>query len=187
MTVLHAIVAFPIFDAPETIEGIRRAFDPQAALLPAHITLVFPFAAPSDSSFLGQHLATCIAGVPPFDVMLASPSAERDGYLFLRVMAGRDRIVALHDRLYAGPLERCLSTSHPYEPHVTMGRLNSPDSLANALTMARERLAVPLRGQIDAVALFALDDGVGRVELTIPLVNSATLGLGTPPSAPNER
>lgn len=39
----YAIVAFPAFDCADSVEAIRRKLDPQAGLLAAHITLVFPF------------------------------------------------------------------------------------------------------------------------------------------------
>ena len=187
MTVHHAIVAFPAFDASVPIEAVRRAFDPQASLLPAHVTLVFPFVASHETATLREHISSGIVGVTPFEVALAPPSAELDAYLFLRVHSGRERIVDLHDRLYSGPLEPHLSPAHVYEPHVTVGRLNSTDALAAAVTAARATLATPLRAVIDSVTLFRIEDGLGSVEFSIPLVRPPAAGSRSAPSAPNER
>ena len=41
----YAVVAFPQSDALARVEALRRRFDPQALLLPAHVTLVFSFTA----------------------------------------------------------------------------------------------------------------------------------------------
>jgi hypothetical protein len=41
MTVQHAIVVFPEFDAADRIELVRRQFDPLAAGIKAHVTLAF--------------------------------------------------------------------------------------------------------------------------------------------------
>jgi 2'-5' RNA ligase len=185
MTIHHAIVAFPALDAAESIESIRRAFDPQASLLPAHITLVFPFAAPLETA-LREHIASTLMGVSPFDIALGPPSAEEGGYLFLRVGSGRQRIVDLHDRLYSGPLQSYLSTTQAYEPHVTVGRLSSPEGRADALAMARASLTMPLRGRIDGVALFCIENGAGRVEFTFSLGNRVGDNSDSTRSAPNE-
>ena len=187
MTVTYAIVAFPAFDAPQPIEAVRRAFDPQASLLPAHITLVFPFVASRNTVALREHIDSALQEVSRFEVTLAPPSAEQEAYLFMRVQSGRERIVDLHDRLYSGPLQRHLSPSHPYEPHVTVGHLASSDALAAAVAAARETLATPLCADINSVALFCIKDAAGRIEFTVPLVGLEELRSSSKPSAPNER
>jgi 2'-5' RNA ligase len=187
MTTQYAIVAFPEFAEPNAVEAVRRAFDPQATLLPAHITIVFPFVAPRSGAVLRDHIASCIVRVSCFDVMLAPPSPADDGYLFLRVSSGRDRIIDLHHRFYSGPLESELSTSRPYEPHITVGRLHSPEALASALVTARAQLPTPLHACIHRVHLFCIEASGGRVELSLPLVNSGAPRSSSEPAAPNER
>jgi len=39
----RAIVLYPKFDGLETIQSMRRKFDPLANYIAPHITLVFPF------------------------------------------------------------------------------------------------------------------------------------------------
>jgi len=187
MHIQYAIVAFPTLSAREPIEYVRRAFDPQASLLPAHVTLVFPFTAAVDAKELREHIAATLATAHSFEIAFASPSIEDDGYLFLRVATGREHVIALHDRLYSGPLQPYLSTGHAYEPHITIGRLGSPEPLANALAVARARLPTSLNGRIDKVALFCIDGSMGRVESTFPIGDPDTLSSDFPRTAPNER
>lgn len=172
MTTQYAIIAFPEFEDANAVEALRHAFDPQAALLPAHITFVFPFVATPSDLFLREHIESCLVGISPFDIRLAPPSPEADGYLFLRVASGRDRIVDVHARLYSGPLEPRLSTSRSYEPHITLGHLDSPESLETAVATALVKLPNPLSGHIDRVHLFRIEGGRGQVELSFPLVGS---------------
>jgi len=187
MTVQYAIVVFPAFDSPEPIEAVRRAFDPHAALLPAHITLVFPFPASADAAALRTHLDATLSGVSSFDVTLAAPSVEHDAYLFLRVDAGRQRLIALHDALYTGPLALHLSSTHTYEPHVTVGHLASRDAIPEALLTARKDIPAGSCAHVSGVSLFRLEEGAGHVEFTLPLVpgdDSRSIAMR---SAPNER
>ena len=187
MTVQYAIVAFPTFDSPEAIEGVRQVFDPHASLLPAHITLVFPFTASQDAASLRAHLHALIATTSGFDVTLAPPSVEQDQYLCLRVEAGRRQVIDLHDTLYSGPLQPYLSLTHPYDPHVTIGRLPSLDALTAAAVVARERLPATSRALIESVSLFSFEDSVGRVEFTVPLAPASGSRSSPMRSAPNER
>lgn len=169
MSLQHAIVLFPAFDAAAEIETLRRAYDPQATVLPAHVTVVFPFTNADAATFLYDHIAASIAGMTPFDIALATPTPEDGGYLFLRVTEGRDRVVELHDRLYRGPLLEHRSVTHDYEPHVTVGRLDSSEALRTAASAACRRLQSPLHAHINEVALFEIGAGLGRIVTTVPL------------------
>lgn len=169
MTIQHAIVAFPAFRESDTIESLRRAYDPQAQLLPAHVTFVFPFVAPLGGSGLAEHITSCLTTIEPFDVTFAPPSADADGWLFLRVTSGRDRVIDIHDRLYSGQLAPYLSRVHPYQPHVTLGRLHSSDALQGALAMAVASLPASLRARIDRVSLFCIEGQTGHVDRSFPL------------------
>jgi len=65
MTVQHAIVLFPALDAAADIEALRLAYDPLAPVLPAHVTVVFPFADANAPTFLCDHVVTYLAGMAP--------------------------------------------------------------------------------------------------------------------------
>lgn len=171
MTVQYAIVAFPILDTAAGIEPVRRRFDPLALLLPAHITLVFPFADAASDAEMATHIACAVADQRAFDITLADVSVEDGGFLFLNVTTGADVLGDLHDRLYTDLLASHLSSTYQYRPHITIGRLPDPEQLGLAAEEARKRLALPVRGKINDVALFRLDEvGRGAVTRTIGLV-----------------
>jgi 2'-5' RNA ligase len=73
MAIRRAIVVFPNFADPaacEQIEGLRRRFDPLAAMIPVHITLVFPFASTLSADELVAHVQAATRGIAPFPVLL---------------------------------------------------------------------------------------------------------------------
>jgi 2'-5' RNA ligase len=182
MTVRYAIVAFPVLDAVAIVESVRRRFDPLASMLAAHITLVFPFTSGVGDAELATHIAGAVAGQHAFDITLADISVEDGGYVFLNVEAGVDVLCELHDRLYTGCLEPYFSSAHEYRPHVTIGRLADPEQATWAAKDARTQLTLPLRGEVNQLAVFRLNAAHrGDVVCTIDLVPSPTR------PAPNER
>ena len=182
MTVQYAIVAFPVLDAAGVVESVRRRFDPLASIISAHITLVFPFAEAASEADLAKHIAVVVAGQRAFDITLANISVEDGGYVFLNVEAGVDVLCELHDRLYTDVLEPCLSSTHEYRPHITIGRLPDPEQRRVAAEEARTHLTLPLRGTVNDVALFRLDEA-GRGDV----VRTIGLGHGSARPAPSGR
>jgi len=174
MTVQYAIVAFPTLRSADLVEAVRSRFDPLAAVLKAHVTLVFPFSDSAMAPYLADHITQAVAGLAPFDMSLTRPRIADAGYLFLTVAAGSQHFVNLHDRLYSGPLARHLSLTRTYEPHITIGRLPTADRLAAAAREATQTLTEPLLGRVDHVAVFRLDQpSHGSVAFTVPLASSA--------------
>ena len=78
----RAIVMFPTGEGLAAIESIRRRHDPQASLIGAHVTLVFPFQSELSVSALRAHLADCLRGVTPFharfDNVTANPQPTKE-------------------------------------------------------------------------------------------------------------
>jgi 2'-5' RNA ligase len=138
--VSHAIVTFPVTPGIERIEFLRRLFDPLARVIPAHVTLVFPFESQLPAATLRAHVEQMSIGTRPFDVELNDVTVVDDEYVFLDVGSGREQLIELHDRLYTGPLARHLSDRHVFRPHITLGRLREPEALATAVAEARECL-----------------------------------------------
>jgi 2'-5' RNA ligase len=172
MSAQHAVVLIPRFDAPDRIEAIRREFDPLAAMLPAHVTLVFPFAEELTPAALRDHIATATTGLGAFDIGLGQPVVTADGYLWLTVTEGRAAVTELHDRLYAGRLAAHRSVTHAYDPHVTIGRRASREAAA-AVAAAVVRLLWPLRAWVDAVTVLRLSGGMSQVLFSMPLAAPA--------------
>lgn len=118
----HVIVA-PVDEPVAWIDDVRRRHDPIAAAVPPHFTLVYPFEASLAPGALRTHMVQALAGFAPFDVVLAGVSGADGEYLRYDIQQGNDALIALHDRLYAGPLAGYLDITRSYQPHMTIGRI----------------------------------------------------------------
>src|ERR1051326_8345558 len=110
MAVERAIL-LPIEPAPAWVRQARRRHDPLASAVPAPVTLVFPVSSDVDVS---AHMRSVLAGVAPFEVTLDGVTGSEGRYVFYGVKHGNDRLIELHDRLYAGPLAEFLDGERPY-------------------------------------------------------------------------
>ena len=165
-----AIVAFTVIECADLVASVRRRYDPLDGLLPAHVTLVFPFSEPGVETTLERHVAEAIAEIEPFDVTLERPTSAPGNYIFMELSEGADRFALVHDRLYSGMLARHRSGSHTYRPHVTIGHLSASEDIAAATEHAAEVVPRPLRGRVEAVAGFRLDHPWrGEVIFILPL------------------
>lgn len=167
--VSRAIVIAPEFQRVERIVELRRAYDPLAFAMPPHITLVFPFESDLTTAALATHIATAVAGIPPFPIALRDVTGDGDEYLFLNVKRGNDDIIALHDQLYTGPLAPFRSLRHTFVPHLTVGRLERPAAFGVALAHAA-RLGDTFTTRAREVTVFRIGPGATRVvELSVSL------------------
>lgn len=152
----YAIVAFPESDGIEVVEDLRSRYDPQFGLIPAHITLVFPFSDDALAAQLNAIAREAMDGMGPIEMELENVAAADDGYIFLRVGLGKDALVGLHDSLYRGRLSQYLSKAHAYLPHVTIGRLSDVRACRAAVAHARQLLR-PTRATVRGLSVFRLE------------------------------
>ena len=172
----RAIVVFPNPDDLRPILPFRSRWDPLAALVPPHLTLVFPFRDLIGSDDLRAHVVHVIRDVEPFPIRLSGVTASEGEYLFLNVKQGNDALIALHDRLYTGPLEPHLSRRHTFVPHLTVGRVADRHGFETALAEAAAS-PVALETMVRAVSIYAIDaDGTRRTAANLPLRHTATGG-----------
>lgn len=124
-TTTWAIVIFPAFQPAErqVIDRIRAAYDPLSAVIDPHITLVFPFETTISPEGLLAHMRQAIEPVVSFEVELRDVTGQEGEWLFLNVKRGNDQIIALHDRLYCGPLAPYQQPRFTYAPHLTVGHI----------------------------------------------------------------
>jgi 2'-5' RNA ligase len=156
------------------IEEVRRLRDPQAGLVPAHFTLVFPHQGLETADVL-DHARAAAASTAPIAFHLSSAVAVRDplaprSLVFLTPDVGAAAIVALHDRLYEGPLARFLRHDLPYAPHVTVAAM---EAHGDAETLATALGPIDIRGRIAALTLVSLEDGVLNNQRHLPLGGAA--------------
>jgi 2'-5' RNA ligase len=125
--VSYAVVALvPTVDAVD-IEAVRRVHDPQFEIIPAHLTLVFPFPSSRPPGQLCDSARWMIDGLHAAEIRLAGVTVHEEHYLFLNIATGRDRLAELHDRLHSGLPDASMTRRTPFVPHVTVARLPSTE------------------------------------------------------------
>jgi 2'-5' RNA ligase len=88
MMAKRVVVIFPKFERLDLIEQIRSVFDPLAASVKAHITLVPPFEDDVSSEQLHSHIEQAIKDIQPFHITLQGITGHEGEYLFLNVKRG---------------------------------------------------------------------------------------------------
>jgi 2'-5' RNA ligase len=105
----------------------HRAGDPQAALIPSHVTLLGPTDVPAGAlPVIEEHLAGVAASHHGFPMQLRGTGTFRPvtDVVFVAVAVGISDCELLADAVRSGPLERLLS--YPYHPHVTVAHDIAP-------------------------------------------------------------
>lgn len=99
---------------PGPIEAVRSRWDPLAAQLAAHATLVFRFARPLPLGRVRRHVEGVVAGTRPFALDLHGVTVTPENDVDLDVREGAAEVVALRDRLYGGLLGPWLDAARPF-------------------------------------------------------------------------
>jgi 2'-5' RNA ligase len=158
----RAIVILPAFADPAPIERLRRAYDPLAQFIAPHITLVFPFTSAIPTETLAAHLRQATQNLAPFGVTLREVTGHMGEYLFLNVKRGADQLVALHDQLYSDMLATYLAPDHTFTPHLTVGRLTTPERFALALADAR-RMTAQFTIRVEEIVVYRIGEERSRI------------------------
>ena len=155
-----AVLAYPDLEADDLawIESVRALRDPQASLLPAHVTLAFP-----------TELATVEAVGEVSSVANRSQSitftlrwarAVRDafgtgGHVFLVPDEGFHQIAALHEDLYLGVFASSRRADIPFIPHITVAARSDFDACES---IAREMTPLTrlVHGRISKISLIEI-------------------------------
>jgi 2'-5' RNA ligase len=120
-TVLGIVVPIPEPWSQLLVDWRAKVGDPQASLVPPHVTLLPPTeVAVADRGAIAAHLAEVARDHPPFEMHLSgtgtfSPVSE---VVFVTVAKGIGNCELLATDVRSGPLARPLS--FPYHPHVTV-------------------------------------------------------------------
>lgn len=128
--VLGVVVAIPEPWSQLLTDWRAKCGDPQAGLVPPHVTLLPPTEVlAADRAAVSDHLAAVARRHAPFDMHLSgtgtfSPVSE---VVFVAVARGIGSCELLADDVRNGPLARPLS--YPYHPHVTVAHDVSADML----------------------------------------------------------
>ena len=166
-----AVAWFPRFQGLEAIEAFRARHDPMAALIPAHVSLVFPFGTALKRLQVETHVRRVVSRWPAIPVSFRAVRMEANEFVFLMASRGAEAIVGLHDALYTRSLRPHLRPEFSYAPHITIARYRDPARVEAALEEARDAfvrempdvvrevdlLAVALDGRIERLSRLPLD------------------------------
>ncbi|HET7729702.1 MAG TPA: 2'-5' RNA ligase family protein [Usitatibacter sp.] len=168
-----AVAWFPAFDGIERIEAFRGRHDPAAPLIPAHLSLVFPFATALTRLQVETHVRRIVSPFPPIALGFRGVRLEANEFVFLMAQRGRAAVIELHDRLYSRSLRHHLRPDLPYSPHITLARQPAFDALERTFEEAQEAFGGEFHDVMREVTLLAVarDGRIERLE-TFPL-NSA--------------
>jgi 2'-5' RNA ligase len=137
-TVLGVVVSVPEPWAELLVEWRTKVGDPQASLVPPHVTLLPPTEVPvADRSAITAHLAQVARRHPPFSMHLSGTGTFRpiSEVVFVAVARGIANCELIAGDVRTGPLGRPLT--FPYHPHVTVAH----DVPGDMLDMAYAGLA----------------------------------------------
>ena len=129
-TVLGVVVPVPEPWAQLFVDWRAKVGDPQAAVVPPHVTLLPPTEVPvAERVTISAHLAQVARDHAPFDMHLSgtgtfSPASD---VVFVAVARGIGNCELIANDVRSGPLARSLS--FPYHPHVTVAHDVPPDML----------------------------------------------------------
>jgi 2'-5' RNA ligase len=148
---------FPQFEGIERIEAFRQRHDPVAGLIPAHVSLVFPFPTAHTRLQVETHVQRVASRWPPVAVTFRRVRMHANEFLFLMAARGAASIAALHDKLYTRSFAPHLRRDMPYEPHITLARHADFARLEAALAEAEEAFGGEFSAVMREVTLLAVE------------------------------
>jgi 2'-5' RNA ligase len=158
-----AVAWFPDLDGLDRIEAFRARHDPMARLIPAHLSLVFPFPTAQTALQVETHVQRVVSRWPPVAVSFRVPRLYANEFIFLMASRGAAAVAALHDRLYTRSLRAHLRRDLPYEPHITLARNADLGALEAAFEEAREVFGDELHDVMRVVSVLSVQPD-GRIE-----------------------
>ena len=162
-----------IIDVPEPhaerLRVAREALgDPEARLVPPHVTIVAPVSIdPEEMPAVEEHIERALVGCGPFRMHLRGTGTFRPvtPVVFVTVAEGIPGCEDLERRMRCGPL--AVDLRFPYHPHVTVAFDLAPAALDDAFaSLATFDAAFT----VDSVRLYELDDLGWSVRRTYPLM-----------------
>ncbi len=168
-----AVAWFPAFAGIERIEAFRAKHDPMAALVPAHLSFVFPFPTALSRLQVATHVQRVVSRWPPIVVTFRATRTEANEFLLLMAARGATSIKGLHDKLYTRSLAMHLRRDMPYEPHITLARQAQFERLEAAAAEAQDVFQDELGDVIRELTLLSVG-GNGKISrLSTFALNSA--------------
>ncbi|MDH4157574.1 MAG: 2'-5' RNA ligase family protein [candidate division Zixibacteria bacterium] len=104
----YSVVCYPQLASKlsESIDAIRRDYDPSWRLIEPHVDICFPATNRLDEKLLANHVEHVLSDWSPFVIQLGGLHKSRDHWLFLTLREGADEIKRLHREMYTGYLAK---------------------------------------------------------------------------------
>ena len=158
-----AVAWFPQFEALDEIEAFRARHDPMASLIPAHLTLVFPFSTSLTRLQVETHVKRVASRWPRIPASFRAVRMHANEFVFLMASRGSQSLTALHDKLYSRSFLPYLRRDLAYEPHITIARSADFAALEAAYGEAREAFGREYADVLREVTLLSVKRD-GRIE-----------------------
>lgn len=184
--VLSAAVCFPDLASADRdwIESVRQDHDPKAAIMQAHLTIVYPQAVMVEGDFdtwierLAPHFSSIALSLA--SVQAVYDSLTKQTHIFLmpdESRGGPDEIIDLHRRAYDGVLRKTLDRRVPYQPHITLGAFRC-EKAAHAITDRLSCRTPDIACEINAITAVHIKGDAIRIGAAYPLSKDDLAGLG---------
>jgi 2'-5' RNA ligase len=159
----YAVAWFPEFDGIERVEAFRQLHDPMAALIPAHVSLVFPFPSAHSRLQVQTHVQAIVRTWPRIPVTFRAVRMQSNEFVFLMASRGAAALTQLHDRLYTRSLQPHLRRELAYDPHITLARHAAFPTLEAAYDEARDAFGTEFTDLLRTVSLLSVGRD-GKIE-----------------------
>ncbi|WP_395022167.1 2'-5' RNA ligase family protein [Dongia sp.] len=154
----------------ERVALLRKSYDPNAAVVPPHVTLVYGVDDGLESEALRWariHAGAFAAVSLRFTLATVARDYENSAwYLFLMPKQIPPILIELHRRLNAGPLQGAPDVA--FDAHLTLGRFQER-VLADAVARDCNAAGVAIETRIAALEVVLFDGKEARNRTTLPL------------------
>jgi 2'-5' RNA ligase len=119
----YALSLYPQLSAElsESIDGIRREYDPMSGFTKPHITVLFPLPGSLGEAELISHIQNVLSDWTPFEIRLGGFHKSHDHWLFLTLKEGEAQVKKLYQALYTGMLAEHRRDDIEFVPHLGLG------------------------------------------------------------------
>lgn len=105
----------------ESIDAIRREYDPTSGFTKPHITVLFPVPGIVGEGQLISHIQNVLSDCSPFEIRLGGFHRSRDHWLFLTLKEGEAQVKELYQALYTGLVAKYRRDDIEFVPHLGLG------------------------------------------------------------------
>lgn len=163
---MYYALVYYLNEYPAVIDSFREKYDSRFLLTKPHLTFIFPVDATVSQTVIVEHIDKILNSKTSLQITFSGISRSWDNLVFLLTKEGTDKIMYLHDELYSGVLKPFLRPNIEYIPHVTLGSIQSEETLKEA-----KNLNIHFSSRISSLTL------IKRENETSPIIWSKVFAL----------